>query len=175
MNLQQRNKTANLVEQMTKSLEGAYITDGLSLELARSYSTRHAVKAMTKNCTIDKVKIIMQAGTFNTMNEAISKFVNSCTEATGQPNTVLYYKNYPQRGGNRERGNYRCNFRGRNNNYSNNSTQNNTGQGQYRGNYRGRGNSNRGHNKNNQNNVRVTISQTSSTSGNSQNPLDIQQ
>jgi len=36
---------------------------------------------MTKNCTIDKVKTIMQAGTFNTMNEAISKFVNSCTEA----------------------------------------------------------------------------------------------
>jgi len=36
---------------------------------------------MTKNCTIDKVKIIMQAGTFNTINEAISKFVNSCTEA----------------------------------------------------------------------------------------------
>jgi len=75
MNLQQRNKAANQytqeVEQMTKSLEGAYITDGLSLELARSYSTRHAVKAMTKNCTIDKVKTIMQAGTFNTMNEAI--------------------------------------------------------------------------------------------------------
>jgi len=53
---------------MTKSLEGAFITDGLSLELARSYSTRHAVKAMTKNCTIDKVITIMQAGTCNTMN-----------------------------------------------------------------------------------------------------------
>jgi len=56
MNLQQRNKTANQytqeVEQMTKSLECAYITDGLPLELARSYSTQHAVKAMTKNCTI---------------------------------------------------------------------------------------------------------------------------
>jgi len=53
MSLQQRNKTANQytqeVEQMTKALEGAYITGGVSLELARSYSTRHAVKAMTKN------------------------------------------------------------------------------------------------------------------------------
>jgi len=85
MNLQQRNKTANLytqeVEQMIKALEGAYITDGLPLELARSYSTQHAVKAMTKSCTIDKVKLIMQAGTFNTMNDAVSKFVNSCIEA----------------------------------------------------------------------------------------------
>jgi len=53
MSLQQRNKTANQytqeVEQMTKALEGAYITGNVSLELARSYSTRHAVKAMTKN------------------------------------------------------------------------------------------------------------------------------
>jgi len=130
IDLQQRNKTDNQytqeVEQMTKSLEGAYITDGLPLELARSHSTQHAVKEMTKNCTIDKVKLIMQAGTLDTMNDAISKFVNSCTEATGQPNTVLYYKNYPQRGGNHGRGNYRGNFRGRNNNYNNNSTQNNT-------------------------------------------------
>ncbi|XP_041675420.1 uncharacterized protein LOC121530418 [Drosophila eugracilis] len=58
MNLQQRKKTANQytqeVEQMAKALEGAYISDGLSLELGRNYSTRHAVKAMTKNCTIDK-------------------------------------------------------------------------------------------------------------------------
>jgi len=42
MNLQQRNKTANRytqeVEQMTKTLEGAYIRDGLPLELAISYS-----------------------------------------------------------------------------------------------------------------------------------------
>jgi len=47
---------------------------------------------MTKNCTIDKVKTIMQAGTFNTMNQATSKFINSYTEATGQPNTVLITK-----------------------------------------------------------------------------------
>jgi len=111
MNLQQLNKTASQytleVEQMTKAVEGAYIKDGLPLELARNYSTQHAVKAMTKNCTIDKVKLIMQVGTFNTMNDAVSKFANSCTEATGQPSTALYYKNYPQRGGNRGRGNYR--------------------------------------------------------------------
>jgi len=103
INLQQRNKTANQyvqeVEQLTKTLEGAYIADGLPLQLARSYSTQNAVKAMTKNCTIDKVKLIMQAGTFNSMNDAVSKFVNSCTEATGQPNTVLYYKNALSYGG----------------------------------------------------------------------------
>jgi len=103
-----------------------------------------------------------------TINDVVSKFVNSCTEVTGQPNTAIYYKNYTQRGGNRGRGNYRGNFRSRNNNYINNDTQYKNGRGQCRGNYRDRGNSSRGHNNNNPSNVQVT----NNTSGNSKNPLD---
>ncbi|XP_070067070.1 uncharacterized protein [Drosophila virilis] len=90
----EKNKTANQytqeVEKLLKALEGAYISEGLSQSLANKYSTTTAVKAMTQNCSIDKVKLIMQAGTFTNMNDAVSKFVNSCTEITGQSNTVLY-------------------------------------------------------------------------------------
>jgi len=65
---------------------------------------------MTKNCTIDKIKLIMEAGTFNTLDDAMSQFVNSCTDATGQSKTVLFYNgNYRGRG----------NFRFFNNNNSN--------------------------------------------------------
>jgi len=121
---------------------------------------------MTQNCSIDKVKLIMQAGTFTNMNDAVSKFVNSCTEITGQSNTVLYYR----RGANNNNRGGRGYNRGRNfnhNNYnrgSNNNSYNNRGgrRGQYQG--RGRGNSNH---SNNNNNVRVT----QNASENSQNPL----
>ncbi|XP_017474117.1 PREDICTED: LOW QUALITY PROTEIN: uncharacterized protein LOC108364783 [Rhagoletis zephyria] len=79
LNIRQNNKSANTycneVETLTKSLESAYISDGLSCTLAQQYSTQIAVKAMTKNCTIDRVKLIMEAAQFNTMNEAIEKFV----------------------------------------------------------------------------------------------------
>lgn len=122
MNIKQNNKTANAycgeIENLSKSLENAYICDGLPCELATKYSTQVAVKALTKNCTIDKVKLIMEAGQFNSMNDAISKFVNSCTEATGQQNAILYYR---QRQNNRYsffRGNA---HRGRNNFPRNNS------------------------------------------------------
>ena len=153
------------VEKLTKALEGAYINDGLTNELANKYSTTLAVKAITQNCTNDKVKLIMQAGTFNTMNDAISKFVNSCTEATGQPNTVLYYQQRINSGYNRGNHGY---YRGRGNYYQNRNQGNNRGRSQYKGNYRGRGNSNRGHNSHN---VRVT----QNASGNSQQTLDTQQ
>ena len=127
MNIKQNNKTANTycieIESLTKSLENPNISDGLSCELASRHSTQVAVEALTKNCTIDKVKLIMDPDQFNNMNEAIAKFVNSCTEATEQQNTVLYfgqkltYNNY--------RGNSRR-FRGRNN-YPNNNYNNNNG------------------------------------------------
>lgn len=172
LNLQQKQKTAiqyvQEVEKLTKALEGAYIDDGLTSEIAAKYSTAHAVKAMVKNCSIDRVKYIMEAGTFSTMDEATSKFVNSCTEATGHANSVLYFsgqqnKNYGNRGGYRGRVNYNNNGNRRYNN-------NNRGGGQYRGNYRGRGNSSRGHGNNNPSNVRVT----QSNSENSQTPLGTQ-
>jgi len=119
LNLQQKHKTANQytqeVEKLTKALEGAYISEGLSQSLANKYSTTTAVKAMTQNCSIDKVKLIMQAGTFTNMNDAISKFVNSCTEITGQSNTVLFYR----RGANNNNRGGRGYNRGRNSNHNN--------------------------------------------------------
>lgn len=170
MNLQQKNKTANHyaqeIEKLTKTLEGAFINDGLSSDLATKYSTTFAVKAMSQNCTIDKVKLIMQAGTFSDMNEVVSKFVNSCTDATGMSNTVLHCrqtKNY--------RGNYR---RGNNHNNSYRNNNYNRGNGRYRGNPRGRNNSYRGHNNynnNNNNNNRNDVRVTQSNSENSENPL----
>lgn len=74
--------------------------------MASKYSKQAAVKAVPKNCTIDKVKLIMEAGQFTNMNEVVSKFINTCTEATGQQNTVLHYQKQNIQ-----------NFRGRYNNY----------------------------------------------------------
>lgn len=41
------------------------------------------------------VKLIMEAGKFNTLDDVMSKFVNSCTDATDLKNTVLYYGQHP--------------------------------------------------------------------------------
>lgn len=141
MNIQQRNKTANQytkeIEELTKSLQSAYISDGLTSAQADKYSTEQAVNAMTKNCSIEKVRLIMEAGQFTNMNDAVSKFITSCTSATGQSDTVMFYKrqnnnqfrgnfrgNYYRNNGNRGRGN-RGGFNHNNRQYSNNSQYNN--------------------------------------------------
>lgn len=160
MNLKQKNKTANdytkEVSELTRALEGAYISDGLSNTIAGKYSTQKAIQAMTKNCSNDKVKLIMEAGTFSNMNDAVSKFVNSCTEATGNSNTVLYY-----RGRGQYRGSNRGHYRGRGRHYKNygDRGQRDNGNRNHRNDYRG---NRRGRNDNNRN-VRVTQSENSQT------------
>lgn len=176
MNIKQNNKSANVycteVESLVKSLESAYISDGLSCELANKYSTQVAVKAITKNCTIDKVKLIMEAGQFDNMNDAISKFVNSCTEATGQQNAILYFKQKPNNRNNYQRG--RGRFRGRgnfsrngnNNNSNNRNNNNNYHNNNSNNNYRGR----RGNHNGNRNHARAIMASEDS-SENPNNPL----
>ena len=54
MNIKRGGKIVNAycgeIESLTRSLENAYISDGLSPETAGRYSLRFAAKALTKNC-----------------------------------------------------------------------------------------------------------------------------
>lgn len=174
MNVKQSGKNANAyakeIEDLTKALESAYISDGLPNEVATKYSTQHAVTAISKNAQNERVKLIIESGQFSDMNELISKFISSCTESYGQPNSVLFYgtgnrlnRRYNERG----RGNGRG--RGYNYNYGNNNIYNNNN-GRRGYNNRGRG---RDHviNNSGRGNVRLI---TEDNSGNVQNPLNIE-
>lgn len=145
MNLKQNNKSANTftseIEELTKSLANAFIADGLTNSLAEKYSTQVAIKSMVKNASNERVRLIMESGSFNTMNEAVAKFINSCTDTNPSSSGVFYYSsneyayNYRRgynRGNGRGGGNHRGNVRGR-------------------GNRHGRGYYNRGGNGNGQN------------------------
>lgn len=140
-NVRQGSKTANAyaaeVETLTKALEGAYIADGVSSQLATKYSTQVAVKSLAKNASNERVRLIMESGNYENMSEAIAKFVNSCTNTATSGTNILYYKsnngNSRGRGASRGRGTSRG--RGSYNRGGNNYRRGN--------NYRGGNNSNR--------------------------------
>ena len=106
------------MEDLAKRLETAYISDGLPVEVASTYATKTAVKAIVKNATNDKIRLVMDSGNFSTMNEVMANFVNSCTEVFGQFNSVLFYGS-----DNRGNGSNRRQFLG--NRYMNNNRRNN--------------------------------------------------
>lgn len=91
--LEWRNKTANHtkeIEYPTKSLEGAYTADLLTKSLVGKHSTQQAMKAETLICSIDEVKLVMEARNCTNMKEPLPKFVSSYIEATTNSDTILY-------------------------------------------------------------------------------------
>nr|XP_041631688.1 putative uncharacterized protein DDB_G0286901 [Drosophila kikkawai] len=183
----QKGKTAEKfttdIDNLRKLLEASYIDEGLSAEHADKFSTKEAITTMVKNCEHGRLKTILEAGNFTTMNEAVTKYIQCSTEMTGNANTILYAQRGSYRGNS-----YRNNYRGRGNSrgyYRNNgynqyyqNNQNNQNNGYNRNNNNNRGNNrggnnrngnNNGSNRNNQNNVR--LAQTNSE--NQTNPSDI--
>jgi len=159
LNTKQNGKNAttysNEIESLAKSLEAAYISDGLTPELSTKYSTQIALKAIAKNCNNERVKLIMESGTFSTMNEGIAKFVNSCTETTSQQNSILFVKKNND-SNNIRRGGYNGNSRGQNRGRGRYNNHNNRNSGNTN-NYQNR-NQERRYNNNNQrhtNNIRL--------------------
>lgn len=137
------------------------------------YSTQQAVKAMAKNAQNERLKLIIESGQFADMNELVSKFITSCTEVLGQPNSVMFYGSNG-RNNNQHRGNGRGGGNGRNTNRNSDNRRYNNGNGYRNGN--GNNNRNRGRNNNSNNNrsrngnIRLI---TDNESGNAQDPLNM--
>jgi len=86
----QKGKTAEKftseMDHLRKLLEASYIGEGLPAEHADKFSTKEAITTMVKNCEHGRLKIILEAGNFTTMNEAVTNCIQCSTEMTGKAN-----------------------------------------------------------------------------------------
>lgn len=94
------------IEELCQKLKQAYIKEGVPEGVAETYTKNTAVKALISNAQSEKARIIMEAGSFTTIQSALSKF-STITEESPDHNTVLYASRRPYRG------RTRSNFRGR--------------------------------------------------------------
>ena len=121
MNVKSINKSSNSyvkeLEDLSIMLKRAYITEGTTLPLAEKYTTQQLVTSLKSNTHNSEVKTVMRAGTYNTVQEALTKYSQVTSEKDNV--TINYYK------GNKFRNNFR-DFRGRfpenkSHNYNNNN------------------------------------------------------
>lgn len=140
LNTKQGSKSANdfvkEIEELSKTLERSYISDGVPAHVAKTYATESAIKSLTTNGKAEQCKLLMKGVVYNTFSDAVSKFVELSEDNTANVNFV--------RQGNYNR--YNSAYRGRGN-YHGNSQNNNRGRNGRYNNYSRR-------NKNNQNNGR---------------------
>lgn len=193
-NIKQKDKPTSKfvkeIQDLAISLKSVFISEGVPHNLADKFVVQQSVLAMKHNASLDKVKLVMEAGKFDTLNEAIAKFISTSNE-TASHDSVMFmsqnkfnrfgrhnnYNNGPQRG-QRNYSNYRGNnsrgyYNNNNNQNGRNSRDNNYQNGNFRGNYRGnnykynRGYYNGNFNGNNQGRDRVRFI---NESGNETNP-----
>jgi len=154
-NLKQATKSPNdyitQVESLTTALKTAYISDGLSVNLAETYTTQDALEAIQSNSNNEKVNIILEAGNFANVAELSTKFLSVAASNSNENQIHYFQRKYNNFGGSKRfnRGSYHTNnfrgsnFRGGYNNkpsyYNNHGYQNN-----FRGGYNDRNSFNRG-------------------------------
>lgn len=102
------------VEDLTKKLETAYISDGIPSTVAQSFATQAAVKAMTTNGRSEKAKLLMQAVNYTNLSDAVSKFVELSADSEDVKVNLIRQNNH-YRPNTSYRGRYPQNFRDRSN------------------------------------------------------------
>jgi len=68
------DKFTTVVDNLRKLLEASYIDEGLPAEHADKFSTKEAMIAMVKYCEHGRLKTILKAGNFSSMNEAVTMY-----------------------------------------------------------------------------------------------------
>ncbi|XP_033236585.1 uncharacterized protein [Drosophila pseudoobscura] len=83
-NIKQKGKTASQyttdIDNLRKQLEASYIDEGLDADNANKFSTKESIAAMTRNCEHDKLRLLLEAGNFNTFNDAMEATVVAAIE-----------------------------------------------------------------------------------------------
>lgn len=83
---------AKELEELSLKLENAYILEGLPASFASKFATEATVKALQTNARSAESRLLLKAGQFNTVNEAVTKFVELSSE-TAEIHSINYPAN----------------------------------------------------------------------------------
>lgn len=125
LNVLKQTQTAesfgNEVEKLTEQLKSTYINTGMPANLASKMATDSGLDTLVKGVKNSNTRLILQAGTFATVTEAVQKMLKN--DAPTDNNAQMFYN---ARGNNRggrgaTRGNSRYSHSNHNANYTNNN------------------------------------------------------
>lgn len=156
------------IESLAEKLKRSFISEGVPAQVAEKYTTETTVKALSKNASLEKTRWLMEAGTFNNVQEVITKFINSNSQ-TADANVLNFRGNNKFNNGFRGQRHY--NYYNNRNNFTN--PRNSQTHGRGRGNFNNfnRGNRFRGNSFREGNySQRVRLCGTSEESGNFPDP-----
>lgn len=143
----------NEIEQLTAKLKGIYLEQQIPEAVAKTMATKVGVDTLINNTNNLEAKIILKAGSFSTIKEAIQK-LNENSISNDNPSQILHLTNRHTNPRNNFRGRWNSNqSRGRGqanrNNYQRGNGNNFRGRIDFTSNYRQTYRGNRGNNRGN--------------------------
>lgn len=107
------------IDKICSQIKSVYLKDGIPQQTASKMSTKCGIDALIQGAKNNEAKIILKAGTFHSLNEAVQKFQESESATTASTASSQIYYGYTNRGNqSRGRGNFQRGNRGRGgNNY----------------------------------------------------------
>lgn len=85
---------AKEIEDLALGLTAAYISEGVREDTAESFAKNKAIKTIITNASNEKTRFIMEAGNFQTLQDATSKFLSVDTESISSNTNVFYNRGY---------------------------------------------------------------------------------
>lgn len=91
------NKYTTEVEELTTQLETAYLNDNIPTDTATKMANKAGIKALANGLKNQNTQIIIKAGTFSSLHEAIGRAAENDNDVVSNA-SVLYYNNNKSRG-----------------------------------------------------------------------------
>jgi hypothetical protein len=146
LTLKQNGKDAvsftNQINELAASLQSAYLSEGVRADTAETFAKNRAIRTMASNARSERTKLIMEAGNFENLHDAVTKFIT--VDSDSNSSNVLFTNS---------RKNYNNSYNNNRQNFSNRRGNSNQGNNYNRrpnnGNWRNQQNFNVGHDQNN--------------------------
>ena len=129
------NEFCEEIEKLCAKLENLYNKQQIPAAVAKTMATKAGINALTNGTNVPETKIILKAGTFASIKEAIQKATENSNTSCANASIFHYNKQQNEHRPNRGRGSF--NRDSRHNNQQNHQNGRNNNRGNFRGNSRG--------------------------------------
>jgi hypothetical protein len=92
LTLKQNGKDAvsftNQINELAASLQSAYLSEGVRADTAETFAKNRAIRTMASNARSERTKLIMEAGNFENLHDAVTKFIT--VDSDSNSSNVLF-------------------------------------------------------------------------------------
>jgi hypothetical protein len=86
----------NQINELAASLQSAYLSEGVRADTAETFAKNRAIRTMASNARSERTKLIMEAGNFENLHDAITKSITVDSDSNSSCSLYKFEKKLQQ-------------------------------------------------------------------------------